>query len=191
MIQPMNQDLEPETRLYLRAMGLSPLQASKNPALLTLRALLLPSFHEACCLTLVHDPPDTLLEWTVLSPGGHAAVMAQLGYRGFALPQPPAQLAAHEIAEPSAAALAGLWSTIEAVDPLALESGSSYGIDGMPVRCESQRGARVHRFHCWSPRAHDEPLHHRYLAALLQVAQRSLSEPLCLRTLADVNGYLR
>lgn len=77
------------------------------------------------------------------------------------------------------------------MDPYSLPSGSSFGRDGISVRCESQRGARVHGFKAWSPSHRSDPVHPRYLTALLALAKDSLVEPQSHRTLVEVRAYLR
>ncbi|HNN94579.1 MAG TPA: hypothetical protein PKI03_20020 [Pseudomonadota bacterium] len=188
------------TALLLKAMGLKPLSPSADPRAWALRALFSPTFHRDCCLTLVADAegPWTAIEWTVLHSGTRSAIMHELGFRGFA-PLSSAEsalgVALHELADVERGPLSRLMAVVQAVDPYSLPSDSAHGRDtgrdGMPVRCESQRGPLVHRFTTWSPTQKHDPQHHRYLTALLDAAQSALRDPQSQRSLADVRGYLR
>lgn len=180
-------------RLLREACGLKPLGPSAAPDAWTLRALFSPTFHADCCLTLVRDGAWGAVEWIVLAEGARSAVMHELGFRGFA-PAPGAtprsKIAQHEVAEIPQDSLARFMAVVEAVDPYALPDGAASGRDGMSVRCESQRGPRVHSFKAWSPSHREDPVHHLYLTALLTLAADSLREAQSHRTLAEVRAYL-
>ena len=180
--------------LLLQAFGLEPLRPGNDPNGWTLRALFTPTFHADCCLTLVGDGAQAAIEWIVLAPGARSAVMHEMGFRGFA-PLPGAAAAPkielHEVTEVREGPLASFMTVVAAVDPYSLPTGESLGVDGMSVQCESQRGSLVHGFRTWSPSHRSDPVHHRYLMALLALAKESLGEPRSHRAIAEVCTYLR
>lgn len=180
--------------LLLQALGLKPLGPSVEPKEWTLRALFAPNFHSDCCVTIVSDGAWAALEWIVLAQEVRCAVMHEMGFRGFAPPPGGTtrpKIASHEVVDVEEGPLAKFLTVVGAVDPYSLPSSDDWGIDGMPVRCESQRGPLVHSFSTWSPSSRCEPTHHRYLSALLDLAEASLHEPQSHHTLAEVRTYLR
>lgn len=189
----MGFDSDRYTRLLLEALGLKPLGPGADPRSWTLRALFQPTFHRDCCLTLTSDGPGALLEWIVLTQESRCALLHQMGLRGFASPQgaPRApQVALQEVVEVAERDLARCLQRVALVDPYAQGPGDRFGIDGMPVCCETQRGAQVRRFDTWSPSPQRHPAHHQYLLTLLDLARAALRDPLSQEALDEVRGYL-
>lgn len=143
-----------------------------------IEVVLFPSFHPEAILQVSMGNTTTLRFSTFkssvwYSENGHG-------------PKPERQT---EIVQLSEGRVQEFWKAVDALRPETLESTSTCGMDGMSVTvCHSTVNA-VHELSSWSPS--EETPQGRLVLLLYRLAWEVLVEPISIRRLENVHGYLR